>query len=184
MTLARIGAGLLMALAFCGANAQGKAEKKYPLPGRGTLVVTVPANWIDELKQDDQTRAPTISYTLAAGKPPQVMMTPIWPARSDTPPITKELVRQYVENALKPIREQAVEKSIPIVEFAGKSGAGYYFDATDKDPAPGEFKYLRQGMLMTNGIALGFTILTHSRQEPLVREAMQVLQGAAVAPKQ
>ena len=182
MTVGRIAAALFLALAICGAHAQGKAEKKYPLPGRGTLIVTVPANWVDELKQDDATRAPTISYSLAAGKAPQVMMTPIWPARPDTPPITKELLRQYVENALKPIREQAVEKTIPVVEFAGKSGPGYYFDATDKDPAPGEFKYLRQGMLMADGIALGFTILTNSRQEPLVRDAMQMLQGAAVAP--
>ncbi|HXR57888.1 MAG TPA: hypothetical protein VN747_01085, partial [Burkholderiales bacterium] len=134
-------------------------------------------------KQDEQTRAPTISYSVAAGKPAQVMMTPIWPARPDTPPITKDLLRQYVESALKPIREQAVENNIPVVEFAGKSGAGYYFDATDKDPAPGEFKYLRQGMLIVDGIALGFTILTNSRQEPVVREAMQMLQGATLASR-
>ena len=182
MILARTGIALFLLFASCAANAQNTAEKKYPLPGRGTLVVTVPARWMGDLKQDEQTRAPTISYSVAAGKTPQVMMTPIWPARPDTPPITKDLVRQYVETALKPIREQAVEKSIPIVEFAGKSGAGYYFDATDKDPGPGEFKYLRQGMLMLDGIALGFTILTSNRQEPVVRDAMQMLQGAMVAP--
>lgn len=183
MSFARIGIALFLLVVFCGASAQGKAEKKYSLPGRGTLVVAVPARWTDELKQDEQTRAPTISYSLAAGKTPQVMMTPIWPARPDTPAITKDLVRQYVESALKPIREQAVEKNLPIVEFAGKTGAGYYFDATDKDPGPGEFKYLRQGMLMVDGIALGFTILTNNRQEPLVRDAMQMLQNAAVSPR-
>ena len=182
MSLARTGIAFFLLFASCAANAQTTAEKKYPLPGRGTLVVTVPARWVGDLKQDEQTRAPTISYSVAAGKTPQVMMTPIWPARPDTPPITKDLVRQYVETALKPIREQAVEKSIPIVEFAGKSGAGYYFDATDRDPGPGEFKYLRQGMLMLDGIALGFTILTNNRQEPVVRDAMQMLQGAMVAP--
>ena len=182
MSFARVAVALFLALAFFGANAQGTAERKYPLPGRGTLVVPVPARWAGDLTQDDKTRAPTISYSLAAGKPPQVMMTPIWPARPDTPPITKDLVRQYVENALKPIRGQAVEKSIPIVEFSGKSGPGYYFDATDKDPGPGEFRNLRQGMLMADGIALGFTILTNNRQEPVVREAMQMLQGASVAP--
>jgi len=183
MTLARIGLAFFCLFAFCQASAQSTAEKTYPLPGRGTLVVVVPARWVDELKQDEQTRAPTISYSVAAGKPSQVMMTPIWPARPDAPPITKDLVRQYVENALKPIREQAVEKTIPIVEVAGKSGTGYYFDATDKDPAPGEFRYLRQGMLMVDGIALGFTILTNSRQEPLMRDAMQMLQGAMLAPR-
>jgi hypothetical protein len=111
------------------------------------------------------------------------MVTPIWPVRADTPPITKDVARQYVESALKPIREQALEKNIPILEFAGKTGAGYYFDATDKDPAPGEFRYLRQGMLVLDGIALGFTILTNNRQAPVVRDAMQMLQGAAVTPQ-
>jgi hypothetical protein len=180
---ARIGAAFFLLLAFCAAHAQGTAEKKYPLPGRGTLVVTVPARWVGELKQDEQTRAPTISYSLDAGKTPQVMVTPIWPVRADTPPITKDVARQYVESALKPIREQALEKNIPILEFAGKTGAGYYFDATDKDPAPGEFRYLRQGMLVLDGIALGFTILTNNRQAPVVRDAMQMLLGAAVTPQ-
>jgi hypothetical protein len=183
MTLGRLGVALLLAIAFSGASAQTKAEKRYPLAQRGTLVVAVPAGWVEDVKQDDKALPPTISYSLAAGKPQQVLMTPIWPPRADLPPFTKETVRGYVESALQPIREQAVEQSIPVVEFAGKSGAGYYFDATDKDPAPGEFKNLRQGMLMVGSLAVGFTILTHSRQDAVVRDAMQMLQGATLAPK-
>jgi hypothetical protein len=183
MILARIGLAFFCLIASCQASAHGTAEKKYPLPGRGTLVVMAPARWVDEVKQDDKALPPTISFSVAAGKPQQVIMTPIWPPRSDLPPFTRETVRQYVESALKSIREQAVEKDIPVVEFTGKTGAGYYFDATDKDPGPGEFRYLRQGMLMVGSLALGFTVLSGDRQEPLVRDAMQMLQGATLAPR-
>jgi hypothetical protein len=91
-------------------------------------------------------------------------------------------VRQNAEQGLKAIRSQAIEKDIPIVEFKGKGGAGWHYDATDKAPKPGEFRYLRQGMLMLSGeLMLWFTILTDDRNDPALAGAMQMLQGATHA---
>jgi hypothetical protein len=88
-------------------------------------------------------------------------------------------VRQNVEQGLKAIRGQAVEKNIPIVEFKGRGGAGWYYDATDRAPKPGEFVLLRQGMLIASGeLVLWFTILTNERQDPALAGAMRMLQGA------
>ena len=177
----RIAFALLLFLVSAGVNAQGKTEKRYPLADRGTLVVSVPAGWNEEVLQQDKTRPPTIAYRVGGGKDPQVLISPIWPTRPDTPPIGADQVRKYIEQALGAVREQAVEKEIPVIEFKGKAGTGFYFDATDKAPKAGEFRYMRQGMLMLDELLVGFTILSNSRQEPVIRDAMQLLQGASRA---
>jgi len=176
-------AAAFLAFVFAGAAAaQAAAQKRYPLADHGALVVAVPAGWIDEVQRNEKL-PPTISYTLGAGKPQQVIVTPVWRVRADVPPFTKESVRRNVEHAVGAARDQAIEKEIPVVEFAGKSGAGYYFEATDKAPKPGEFRFLRQGMLMVGDMLLAFTILADDRQAPVVRDAMQMLQGATHAPR-
>jgi hypothetical protein len=179
MSPGRIAVAFLLLAAFSAANAQGKAEKRYSLGAFGAFVVSVPAGWVEQVKQDDKVHPPTISYSLGAGKEPQVIVTPVWRSRPDAPPVTKESLRQNVEQAAKAIRDQAVEKDIPVVELNGKSGPGYYFEATDKAPKPGEFRFLRQGMLKVGDLLVAFTILANSKQEPVVRDAMQVLQSAA-----
>ena len=170
--------GLCLALLATSALA---ADKRYPLSNQGSLVVPVPATWKDEMRQDDKASPSTIAYRVGAAREPQVILTPILPTRANTPPPSNEVVRQHVVRALTGVRDQAAEKEIPVVEFKGKSGVGYYFDATDKAPKPGEFKTLRQGMLLVDGVIVGFTILANSRDEQVVREAMQVLQGASRA---
>ena len=182
MRLARIGVLLSSFLLAAGVDAQGKTGKRYALTGHGTFIVPVPPGWRDDVKQDNKGHPPTISYRIGTRKDAQVMITPIWRARADAPPLSKESLRKNVEAAATAIREQALEKDIPVVEFNGKSGAGYYFEATDKAPKPGEFKFLRQGMLKVGDLLVAFTILSDSRQEPVLRDAMQMLQGAAHTP--
>ena len=177
----KIGFVFCLALISFGVSAQTKTEKRYPV-GERTLVVSVPAGWVDEVKEV-RPGTSTISWSTGPGKPVQVLVTPYTPGPG-LPPLTKELVRENTSRDIEGIKAQAVEKEIPIVEFKGKGGLGYYFEATDKAPKPGEFKYLRQGTLMVgDNRLLVFTILTNSRQEPVIRDAMQMLQGAVVAPR-
>ena len=173
-----LGLGLLLSAAA----AIAQAEKRYPLADHGSLVLMVPAGWTEQVRQDDKTRPPTILYS-PGGKMQQVMVTPIWRTRPDVPPFSKESVRQNIEQGIKAIREQALEKEIPIIEFQGKSGAGYYYEATDKAPKPGEFKFLRQGMVMVGDLLVAFSILTNDRKDATMVDAMRMLQGAAHAPR-
>ena len=169
---------LLWGLFFFAAagGAADTVEKRYPLGERGTLALNVPAGWAEEVRRKDN--LPQTVFYSPAGKQ-QVMVTPLWRARPDLPPFSRASVRQNVEQGLKAIRSQALEQDIPIVEFRGKGGAGWYYDATDRAPKPGEFAYLRQGMLMVSGeLVLWFTILTNDRKDPALAGAMRMLQGA------
>jgi hypothetical protein len=71
--------------------------------------------------------------------------------------------------------------ALPLVEFAGASGIGYYFSATDKAPAPGDFKHLTEGMLQVDDLTLAFTTLTNDGQERARAAALDMMKSAAHA---
>ena len=100
------------------------------------------------------------------------------------PPDWKEELRQP-PNRLPPAitfaqgaKAQAVERDLPIIEFQGRSGPGFYFSATDRAPKPGEFKSLTQGIVRVGELAVTFTILTNEGQDPIVKQAIDALKGA------
>lgn len=169
------------ALLPCLLPAAHAVEKKYPLPERGFFQMDVPAGWRDRLVQPPQSLPPTISFRAETGRPFAVMVTPIWPARPDIPASSKEQMRSQVQRAAEAVKSQAVEQQIPVVEFAGAAGPGYYFTATDRAPKPGEYKFMTQGMVRVSGLVVTFTILTNDGQETVAREALAMIRSAVHA---
>ncbi len=64
--------------------------------------------------------------------------------------------------------------------LVGPNSRGYYFFATDRAPAPGEWKYLTQGAVQVGAIALTFTILTNDGQEADAKAALELIRLAAL----
>lgn len=138
----------------------------------------VPVTWGDELRQPQGAMPPTITFRPREGKLFDVLVTPIWRARADVPVATKDAMRASVQKAADDAKAQAVEKTLPLVEFAGSSGPGFYFSATDKAPNPGEYKYMTQGMLKVSELTVTFTILTNDGQEQVTQNALGMLKSA------
>ena len=74
-------------------------------------------------------------------------------------PATPESVKQLATSLRDELGKTAVEKTIPLQEF--KSVKGYYFAATDSKPKPGEFGQLVEGVILSEGYLINFTLLTH-----------------------
>ena len=138
----------------------------------------VPSGWTDELRQPQGAVPPTIAFRPRDGKGFDVLVTPIWRERADLPVATKDAIKQGVQKAADEVKKQAVEKMIPVVEFAGASGPGFYFSATDKAPNPGEYKYLTQGLLNVGELTVTFSILTNDGQEQVTQDALNMLKSA------
>lgn len=154
-------------------------EKKFTLPQHGTFNVKAPTNWSDQIRQPPNNLPPTIRFGARDGAAPfEVLITPIWRMRADIKLPTKEELRQRVEKAIDPVRGDAVEKNINVVELPGVSGPGYYFAITDKAPKPGEFKYMSQGMILVGELVTTFTILTNDGQTQITQSALSMLKGA------
>jgi hypothetical protein len=170
---------LLGVLLLCFAHFSLGAEKKYALPERGFFRMDVPEGWSDQVREPGSSLPPTVAFRPAQGQPFQVLVTPIWPTRPDAPAFTKDWIRRQVEGAADEVKSQSVEQSIALVEFAGASGPGYYFTATDRAPKAGEYKYLLQGMLKVSELVLTFMILTNGGQEQVTLQALSMIKSAA-----
>lgn len=181
-TIRTVLAAALLLLAVPALAADKVAERRYPLPDRGSFNMNVPAAWKDEVSQPPQA-PPTIKYVPAAGQPFEILVTPLWRPRPDLPPPTKAMTREAVEQFVKSVQRDGVEGPFNIVEFQGKSGTGYYFLATDKSAKAGDYKFLTQGMLVVSELAVGFTILTNDNQARVVRDALAMLRSAVHVPK-
>jgi len=171
---------LLIAISIA-AVAADTVTKRYALPDKSSLQLVVPASWKDEVRQQQAGTPPTIVFTPRQGSAFQVLVTPIWRPRPDIPVATREQVRASVQRAADHVKGQAVENTLPLVEFAGASGSGYYFSATDKAPAAGDYKYLTEGMLQVEDLTVAFTILANEGEQQVRAAALDMVKTAARA---
>jgi hypothetical protein len=171
---------LLIAMSSA-ALAADTLTKRYPLPDKSSLQLVVPASWKDEVRQPQAGAPPTIVLTPRQGAGFQVLVTPIWRPRPDMPLATREQLRASVQRVADDTKSQALESTLPLVEFAGASGSGYYFSATDKAPAPGDFKYMTEGMLQVDDLIVAFTMLANEGEQQVRAAALEMMKSAARA---
>lgn len=153
-------------------------ERSYALPERGKLVMAVPQDWGDKVRQPPNQLPPSLRFS---GKPDgkfQVLVTPLWSPRGDPEFKSAASVRRMVERAAADASKQAVERNLPVVELKGGAGAGFYFFATDRAPAPGEYKYLTQGAMAVGDLVVTFTVLSNDAESAEAKAALEMLRGA------
>jgi hypothetical protein len=173
------GRSLAIALVVaCWPGFAAAASQNFLLPGHGTLLLNVPEGWKASLKQPAGGLPPTIGLGSQSGAPFVVLITAVWGASLAAGVIDDTKIHSTVATAAKSAETQSVEGSLPLQNLAGSSGRGYYFRATDRAPAPGEWKYLTQGMIRTGAIALTFTILTNDGQTATEKAALEVIRLA------
>jgi len=166
-------------IAFAAAAvAEESSTRTYQLPDQGALQLTVPKSWHEEIKQPPGGVPPTITFTPASGAAFNIQITPMYPPRPGVPMPDLKWLRGNVERAAADAAPQAVEKNIAINELHGPSANGYYFSATDKAPAPGEYKYMTQAELRVGDVAPVVTVLTNDASGQVLADALAVLKSA------
>ena len=170
---------LLSFLTAASASAADGEKKAFPLPDKSSLELTIPALWKEELKAKPGSAPATIVLTPRDGAPFEVFVTPVTRQKPGASAETAIQMRQSVQQAADKVKPSAVEPSLWVEELAGAAAPGYYFSATDREPKPGEFKYLTQGMLLVGDVVVSFAVLTNDGQEKVRDEALSMLRKAS-----
>lgn len=175
--LARLLPAIALGIAFP-LPADDAGLRRFELPNRDTLELTLPAGWVEQVEQPAGGGPPTIEISVAAGGPAQVFVTPEWPD-----PLAKEIrelssLRDAIRNMAERTQPQSVEPYLEVRQLDGANGTGFYFAATDRNPRPDEFKYMHQGALLAGDLTLWFTVLTNEGQDTIAVEALAMLQAA------
>ena len=169
---------LFVATATTALGAEGQ-KKVFPLPDKSSLELSIPAGWKDELKAKPGSAPATIALAPRDGPPFEVHVTPVARQRPGASVDTAIKMRDSVQQAADKVKPSAVEPYLPVEELVGAPGPGYYFSATDREPKPGEFKYLTQGMLLVGDVIVSFGILTNDGQEKAKEQALAMLKSAS-----
>jgi len=159
-------------------------DRTYNLPGHGQLRLHLPAGWNDEVRKHPGDFPPTIFISGFDGSPFVVFITPRWPdphAASDFG--TPKSIHEIVVKAAHAAEPESVEGKLGIVTMGGGLGPGYYFDATDRAPKPGEFKYMTQGAVGAGGVVCTFTILTSDKKSVVKTKALNMVSHAGWRPE-
>jgi len=170
---------LLVGFAFIAAAAEQTKDRRYTLPGHGVLQMKVPVSWKEEVKQQSDKLPPTITFQPTSGAQFLIGITPFWKESEDAPELNDYATRRMVQRAADKAQEIAVEKTLKIIYLEGSSGHGYYFSATDKAPEKGGYKFLTQGILLVDELAVTFTILTNDGQKDVENAALEMIKGAS-----
>jgi hypothetical protein len=174
-TIASLVLGLLVAL---GATATLADDHAYPLQNHTGLVLPVPDGWKEEIKRSRADAPNSLYFTPATGSAFAVAVTPIVAMRDGSNIPDAQALRGLVSASAQKLAPRAVEKQLAIKELVGPSYKGYYFFATDRDPPPGEWKYLTQGMARVGGVDVAFDILTNDGQESVAKAALEMIRHA------
>jgi len=165
---------LLLSLATAATAIAADGEKKaFALPDNSKLELTIPAGWKDEPKEK------SVALSPRDGAPFQVVLTPLARQKPGASADTAIQMRHNVQQAADKVKPSALEPYLPVEPVSGAPGPGYYFSATDREPKPGEFKYLTQGMLLVGDVVVAFSILTNDGQEKAKNEALAMLKSAS-----
>jgi hypothetical protein len=155
------------------------AASHVALPGGGELWLDMPAAWDEKFDSPQKGMARGVWLTPRQGASFNILITPI----SGTPmgeAVADDLkMHAIVESAARDTLSHAVEMSIPVQSLSGAHVHGFYLFATDRAPAPGEWKYLTQGMVNIDGVPFAFTILTNDGQEAIAKGALELIRNAS-----
>lgn len=166
------------ALAAPGLAAEDASFRRYELPNRDTLELSIPAGWADHVEQPAGGGPPTLEFATSEGGPKQVFVRPEW-----ADPTAKEvrelpMLRDAIRDLAERTRPEASESYLEIRQLNGVNGVGYYFSATLREPGADGFRYLNQGALQVGSLTLWFDILTNEGQDTVALEAFTMLQTA------
>lgn len=169
---------LAAGLSLCiGAAADDAVTRSYDLVGHGALQLRLPAGWDAKLRQRPGDSPPTIMLSGFEGTPFLIKITPRWAAPGAADFDTPGYLHDLVEKAAQAVASEAVEGRLDLVRMGG-GRPGYYFTATDRAPAPGDFKYLTQGAVRVGALVCTFTILTGDDKTPVKNQVLTLLDQA------
>jgi hypothetical protein len=160
-------------------EAAATRELNVALTPRGSIVLSVPAAWFEEIVRAGADIPPTIRLRPPGGGgiPFLVLITPIWSNKPDSLPPTPESTRAIAANSAKSVQPKALERDLPLREFNGAEALGYYFSATDANPPKGEYKFLTQGAARLGDLQIAFTILSNDETGTIAGKALEMLKS-------
>jgi hypothetical protein len=163
----------------------GTFEKSFVVPGKGQLLLQIPAIWKVTTQPSPKGAPPslTLRFEQQFSSDFVLMITTL----SEAPANHTLDVRQMMEMTGNHALNGAVEKKLAYESFGGDQANGYYFSLTDKSWVKGKssagiYKYQTQGMATIANVTLVFAIMHNYFDSNDKKASLEMLQSARLIP--
>jgi hypothetical protein len=177
--------GILIAIAVALANslcAQSVARPRdLQIQGHGSLRLAVPEDWQIGMKTLKEPASVMLHLVPKTGNSFDIQLTAVWLDAEQLAKVNSESIKENMQRAAAKLLPRSVEKVANVRSFRGRETVGHYYALTDRDPAPGEFKYLTQGTFLAGEALSMFTILYSTPTAPEVDQTIRIFTEATYA---
>ena len=174
-----IAAALVAAASISVQAAQLSDIRSYTVADEGLLNLYVPRHWTDKKSELSIGLPRTIRFSASEGERFEVLFSARWSAREDPTVVEPNFVLSVAAYGAKIAAPQALEPELEVRSLLTNSGEAYVFAATDKDPKPGEYRYMVQGAVNVQGLVCTFTILSEQQDSPAMADAIEMIRTAS-----
>jgi len=122
-----------------------------------SLYIPWPAGWKVGATQGQ--KGVTFLAARFAGEGEQDLKVTAISVKEAKTPVTEASIHDLAEKLRDAAAKTAVDENISLKKFSASKG--YYFSATDKNPRPGDFTQLVEGVILNQGYLINFTLLTN-----------------------
>jgi hypothetical protein len=161
-------------VALPGAAAAAERDVRIGLPNHGALFLRVPDGWEERISRPKPDEPPLILVTPASGPAFRIVISPVWPVTAEDKLPDADAIRAMMESGANAAKEVAVETEIPMQDLKGMGTVGTYFSVTDRNPAPGDFKNLTQGLARVGTIVVAFRVFTNGDRPAVLESALKM----------
>ena len=152
------------------------------VPGHDDLHFDIPAEWKEVQRGQPPGLPPTIQFR--AIKPrASLQITAVWDESGSSGLQTPAGLQKIVEANVALVAGTAVEKTVKVIPF--ESTRGFWFTATDSTYTPEkktEYPVISMGVLPLGDLTLAFTILSDTKSDLAVKQAIAILMSAKATP--
>lgn len=169
------GAAASLCMAFA-VPAMAERDVRIGLPDHGALHLKLPDGWQERIQRTkDPKEPPLIEISPEKGADFRIVLSPVWPMTPEDKLPDAAAIRSIMQTGAKAARAEAVEKEIAVKDVRGMQAIGSYFSATDKDPAPGDFLNLTQGLVRVNDILVSFRVFSNGPRAAVLEPALKMV---------
>jgi len=154
------------------------ANRDFKIPMHGTLRLAVPNGWKVESEPILDPAAVAVHMVPESGNDFDIQVTSVWLDADRLTKTTGQLIKDSTQRAADSLLSHSVETAATLQDIRGTESSGSSFALTDRDPGPGEFKYLTQGIFLTGEALSSFTILYRNPNPQEVTDALRMFTDA------
>jgi hypothetical protein len=148
-------------------------ETTLSMPRHGKITLSLPKNWIIEVKDESDKVSPFLEINSPSGEDFSILVTPFW-ENSIKQPLTLDYIKNISIDNANSLSTTSVEGTYTLTKIEGPQLQGYYYQFTDKAPKPHEWACITQGTAGSDKIMILFTIFTKSK------DSLEVTQGLSL----